>query len=371
MLKFFIKKTIWVFLVALILWKVVPWKIIGEYRQWKAESARQHVIYLEYSHYVNEVRSNFAKQMLKELGLVCEGDRGRTNKKVEEIGLQFRAYRRATIDEARVLQLYVMEKFIDAINEHEKLRPFLAEVPFTYKRVMISITFKGADGRCAEGGLGWVKNVPDDALEENRNKLFYKSFDPFTGDIVYLHSEPYEEALELVKANPIENIKIHQSTPIEEAIDEVLPAFAEEMRRKCGFECWHMGGKITDFVEEIGGKFSVVKHATQEEARKTTLFAIERLLQALNSSEKLRPYLSEIPFPIDRIKLRINFTKPNHYAYHDESMESVTVVGDQVTYFQLTPLGSGVYPIETPVFATESYQEAVILSSTDSAKIQL
>lgn len=323
-------------------------------REWQAEK----VAHAEYIHYVRQIRRAFAEEMLRELQLVCSGDSGSLHEKVEELGMQFNAHRRATIEEARALQLLVMDKFAQAINAHEKIQPFLKQRPF--KRVSITIAFEGPKGRCDEGAVGHVYNITDLAgVVENRNKLFYYSIDPFTQDNIKILSEFYQEAVELNKLTAPQYPYFHQNGPIEEALDQVLGDVAKDMKNEQGFECWSIGGKITNYLEGIGAKFVVLRPATQEEARKLELFTIERLINAINLNEELRPYLIEYPFPTNRLKIRICFRKKNYYNYHDGSMDSVALEDNEITYFQKPPPDVKIWSVETPIFAKESYQEAL------------
>lgn len=316
--------------------------------------------YEKYERYVRQIEQAFAEQMKREFNLQCIGNRGRMHEKVEEMGMKFNAYRRATIEEARALQLLVMDRFVQAINAHEKIQPFLQERPFTFKSIEISIAFEGVNGRYADGSVDYIFNVSDAATAtENKNTLFYSSEDPFTGRSVDLFKEPYEEAVRLNKASLVQNPAIHKTTEREEVMDHVLEAFTKEMEKEYGLQYWSIGGKISNGIEEFGAKFITVRRATQEQARKLELFVITRFLQAINTNEKLRSYLIEYPFPTHRLKIGIGFRKNNGYNYRDGSMESVTLEGDEITYFQEPP-PDDVYPLEVPVFAKESYQEALI-----------
>jgi len=273
--------------------------------------------------------------------------------KIEDIGMQFTAYRRATVEEARALHLLVMNKLVEAINAHEKIQPFLAQNPFTYKRVSVDISFKGPYGPYSEGNIEHIFNVTDLAgAVENRSKLFYYAHDPFKGKSIELFNESLEDAVKLAQASPIQNLAVHQTTPLEEAVDEVLPIYLSDMRKEHRFECCSMGGKLTDHVEEIGARFTVVQRATQEQARKLVVLATDRLLEAINRDEKLRPFLAEYPFPASRVKMRISFVKKNYYSYSDGSVESAVLEDNEISYLKL-PLEE-----ESPYFAKESYQEA-------------
>ena len=324
----------------------------------KAERRAERRPYLEYIGYVNEIRQAFAKEMIKELDLVPAGHSGMMHEKVEELGIEFNANRRATVEEARALQLFVMEKFVQAINGHEKIQPFLEERPFTYKRIMITIEFQGPNGSYADGSVDRIYNIPDFAVIENRNNLFYYSDDPFTWQSNSFLQEPYEEAVKLAKATPPQNLFFHQNTPMEEAFDQTLSSFSEEMLNKYYLKCRSIGGKMAHSIEDIGASFVLTQRATQEEARALELFVTERLVQVIN--ENLKPYLSEYPFPTHRVKLRISFTDRRHFPYSDGSMERIVLEGDEITYFKEPPFIKGKsYPLKNPAFAKESYQEAM------------
>lgn len=322
--------------------------------------------YDRYKDYVNEIRVSFAEQMAKELNLLWSGDYSMMHDQVEVLGMDFKAYRRATIEEARALQLLVMDKLVQAINAHAKIQPYLEVRPFTYKRVAISISFEGINGRYRDGSVTYVSNVPDTAPAiENRNHFFYHFDDPFIEHVDDTFQEPYEEAVKLNLANPIENPAVHKNTEKEDVIDTIFASFTEKMSDEYGLQRWSIGGKMTNDIEEIGAKFMVFQPATQEEARQLLLQVTEKLLTAVNSNEKLRPYLKEYPFPASLVKMRICFRNNRYGTYRDGSMEDVTLEGDEITYFQRvrrpTEEGEDTKFVlsDTIVFGKEPYQEAL------------
>ncbi|MBS0584871.1 MAG: hypothetical protein JSR76_01050 [Verrucomicrobia bacterium] len=95
-----------------------------------------------YEKYVDEIVSSFIKDVQKEYDIVCIGSGGRMPKYVEEISLDFNAYRRADIEEVRELIVQLRTKLIERVNSHEKIRPFLIEYPFTWQGADISIAFQ-------------------------------------------------------------------------------------------------------------------------------------------------------------------------------------------------------------------------------------
>jgi len=319
--------------------------------------------YEEYIGFVSSLRSAFQEQIKKELNLSCSGYSGIMHGTIEELGMSFDADRRATIEEARGLELLVIEKFLQAINSNQKIKPFLEKKPFTSKQVQISIAFNGINGRYADESVAWIFNVTDLSPTSEKNHLIYYFQDPFTMDSIRLFEEPIEEAVKLNMNSKIKEPAVHMSTEKEEEFDKLLFIFRKEMENRHHLECWSIGGKLSDSIDEIGAKFVVLHPATQEQARTLLLDVAQSLLQTVNASKKLKPYFHEEIFPVNRLKLRISFVKKNYCSFSDGSMESVIIDGGQITYFQRSPKTKGdeqaFFPIEVPTYATESFQEAV------------
>ncbi len=143
-------------------------------------------------YYADEVTRNFANQVEKKFELYCIGSGGSMPYDIREISIKFIAYRRATIEEARELEVKVTESFINAINSHENIRPYLREYPFNNKRVEVSISF------CKYDYVGY-KDGSVSHVFQTRNKIFYNGEDPLTEQLYHLEEEPYEEALKIVQ----------------------------------------------------------------------------------------------------------------------------------------------------------------------------
>lgn len=145
-----------------------------------------------YLKHVDQVIHEFEKEIAHEFNLVGVGSGGRMPRDVEEITVKFYAYRRATIEEARSLEVAITEKFLKKINEHKQLRPYLREYPFTPNRATISISFcKKDNSRYTDGSVAYVSHI--------KNSLYYSRADAEKQCLVDLHEEPYEDALKLVK----------------------------------------------------------------------------------------------------------------------------------------------------------------------------
>lgn len=150
-----------------------------------------------YTQYVAEVTSSFVKEIYKAYGLECGASGGCMPYDVEEISVNLVAYRSATIEQARELEVKATERFAQIINAHEKIRPFLREYPFPSSRADVSISFRKRGKH------------PTDEVEfvcHAKNKLHYLAYDPdhpYVGKLI--KDEPYEEARKIVQDNAAKN----------------------------------------------------------------------------------------------------------------------------------------------------------------------
>lgn len=153
---------------------------------------------VNYCVYANEVTSLFLNQVHKEYGFICTGSGGSMPYDIEKITVYLTAYRRATIDEARELQVILTENFAQIINSHEKIRPFLREYPFPPTRVDISISFENPKRKKRTP----LANNEVTFVFQARNRIFYQADNPKSRYLYDdLKDEPYEEARAIVYKN--------------------------------------------------------------------------------------------------------------------------------------------------------------------------
>jgi hypothetical protein len=152
-------------------------------------------LYLEY---VAEVTSSFLKEMYKEYGFECGASGGEMPYDVEEISVSLVIDQSATIEQAREWEIKTTERFVQVINAHEKIRPFLREYPFPSSRARVSIRFITPKKQ--------KKSLPADddvrRVFQVRNKIFYRGKNPDNPYVARpIKDEPYEEALKVVQDN--------------------------------------------------------------------------------------------------------------------------------------------------------------------------
>lgn len=301
--------------------------------------------------------------MRDELGLILSGDSGRMHEKIEIIGLMFHANRRASIEEARALQLTAMERLAQAVNDHEKIQPYLLKRPLTFRDVEIDITFAGINGKCSDGTVGHILNVIASGPPENANKLFYFSNDAFHEESNEFLCESCDEALKIVQNSPIENLAIHKASKKEEEIDQALHNYLIAAGNKLRLYPFAIGGKWADGIEELAASFRFYKFATKEESRQLVVDAVQELLSAINNNEQLRPYIKEFPFPANRVKIHIEFV--DRESPHYRGVEKLDFENNEITYyhrvFRHNDVESNFRITDSRVLAQEPYPEAVSL----------
>jgi len=157
----------------------------------------------DYEVYVNQIVNTFANEMKEKYGLRCRGSGGSMPYNVEKISVVFTIKQKPTLDEARIIQVNAVERLIELVNNHEKIRPYLAEYPFNSSRIKISISFKDKNWlRHIDGTVTYVFMARNKIFFERAEKtveetLSGKKYDDY--NLITLLEEPYELALEKVK----------------------------------------------------------------------------------------------------------------------------------------------------------------------------
>lgn len=139
----------------------------------------------------DEIIYSYVQKAEKELNIICTGDGGRITEKIDLIKIMFSANRKGSIDEARKLEVELTEKLIQEVNSKEKARIFLNEYPFKPDRAKISLSFRNRRGSYyTDGSIAYVLH--------SRDNLYYFSYDKKSKDLVLMHEESYESALQKI-----------------------------------------------------------------------------------------------------------------------------------------------------------------------------
>jgi hypothetical protein len=142
-----------------------------------------------YLTYETEVTRQFKNEVYKELHLPCIAGGGSMRNDIECISLGFLSTKNMGIEEARNLEVELIERFLRIINNHQNIRPYLREYPFPVSRIDILISFQPAE---------YTKEALRTVFLAH-GCICYFSHDNRGRESVPDFEEPYEEAYNLVK----------------------------------------------------------------------------------------------------------------------------------------------------------------------------
>lgn len=143
---------------------------------------------------VHEIVDAFEKEMGKQFGLLCTGQGGSMPYDIQEIGVSLVLYRQVEIEEARELEIRATDRFIEMINSHEAIRPYLRDYPWDHNRARIKISFRQNNGRYFRQGVTLILQA--------KEKIFYYGPKKFPNDIDHMKEESYAEAKNIVNSAP-------------------------------------------------------------------------------------------------------------------------------------------------------------------------
>jgi len=110
--------------------------------------------------------------------------------------------------------------------------------------------------------------------------------------------------------------KVGNSRPVYcKYVDDISNAFLAASRDKYGLTCSGRGGALMDRVNVVFlGLDSKESDYDVERARRLIVDCSEDYLKRINSSEKVRQYLSHYPFSSNGLNFRISFHNPDERA---------------------------------------------------------
>ena len=150
--------------------------------------------YFLMSRCVQEIVTVFKKEMEEQFGLSCTGRGGSMPYDIQEIGVDFIIHRQVSIEEARELEIKATERFVELINAHDVIRPYLRDYPWDHNRARVMIAFRAENG----------KNYPDGVrlILQAKEQVFYFGPKKSPNDIDHMKEESYAEAKSIVYSTP-------------------------------------------------------------------------------------------------------------------------------------------------------------------------
>ena len=139
--------------------------------------------------YVDEITAALIHEARTEYKLYCCGGGGRMCDDVKEICISLQSPRVTRLEEARILYVLLTEKFIDKINAHKRIRPFLRNYPADHYVADVELKFPSSKNPKPDEEVHFVYQAHGTIYYSthlsNRERAKVK--------------EPYEKALEIVR----------------------------------------------------------------------------------------------------------------------------------------------------------------------------
>lgn len=301
-----------------------------------------------------EIAKAVIEELHSSLKLECEGDGGSLANNVSEISLLMYAKRRATIDEARQLYVRATEKFRTAVNQHQAIRPYLAEYPFPPQRARLVIRFD-------LGLQDYSGNSVADVSIGHDGIIYYYKETTIPYKRIEIHHEPYVDALKIVEHTNLSDADIcqHLQKPYEKALDALCFSFFKTVYKRLGVRPSRLGGDTGEKIKELAFVLVRTKRTHVEEARKLEITILENLLELINTNEALRPYLATYPFGPEQVKVEMEFRNHKLFYFKDGSLSSVLQEKGNLTYRKKEPSTDEMIPLGETLVAQEPYLDAL------------
>jgi hypothetical protein len=142
----------------------------------------------KYCKMVNCITKSYVKEIAAPRKLILTGYGGAMVSDIQSIILRFSSFDALDVDAARKLYVEIMDRYLQCINAHEKIRPHLHNFPFDIDNIELSIEF--LDPQCLMRKDGHVTLM----FIGRNHTLHYDAYDPVAQDFYTLEEETYEEA---------------------------------------------------------------------------------------------------------------------------------------------------------------------------------
>lgn len=95
----------------------------------------------------------------------------------------------------------------------------------------------------------------------------------------------------------------------------VITDYVEVMEEHNNLRLVNKTGHMGEKIYKIGLQYESYEHFNLDNARTMMIGLIDSLIDAINQSKRLRPYLSNCAFTPDNVEIRVNFVDTCMYAY--------------------------------------------------------
>ncbi len=124
-------------------------------------------------------------------------------------------------------------------------------------------------------------------------------------------------------------------------IDKIHEEFISNSIKKYDLSCEGTQASFPKKIESIGAVFGVDKLLTVDESRVLIVNLVKDFQILINNSDKIKPHLSDTPFPADRIDISLSFHDGNKPPPPDVISRVITVRGN--IYYRTCDLNKPIF----------------------------
>ncbi|MBI3259663.1 MAG: hypothetical protein HYZ54_09345 [Ignavibacteriae bacterium] len=139
--------------------------------------------------------------------------------------------------------------------------------------------------------------------------------------------------------------------------DKITTNVAKKLKEEHDLYLVGIGGSMMYSVETMSMSFRYYHDITLEEARKLLATAVKEYLSAINSDEKIRPYLKEYPFTAKNVEIDVLIFQANDPQALSDKIYYISAMNDLLSYYVADKTGQS----GRRAICKESYEEALQL----------
>ena len=121
----------------------------------------------------------------------------------------------------------------------------------------------------------------------------------------------------IFKDTPDPVLEAKKSESYDAECHKVLSAYLKQMSKTANLHANGSGGRFGEKISLVAFSFTSHAKCDVEASKKLLLLSINSLLEKINSSEKLRPFLCQYPFSKENVQISISFYDKNNYYPQD------------------------------------------------------
>lgn len=147
--------------------------------------------------------TSFSQEVFKTDQLVLEGYGGAMSEDIKTFTFFFESQKNVNLEEARILFVNILERFLHKINKDEEIRNFLHEYPISEKNIYLEIQFSPINFNFHDRYVIYV-SIPNFNPYSPTSRVHYRTAnrDRDSTEFSY-YNETYGEALKIVTDHKI------------------------------------------------------------------------------------------------------------------------------------------------------------------------